>query len=71
MFKKFANNVSEFVSDHRDDLACAAMCVIFVGGALTLYFSGYDQGYKTRKLLEKAAGNGLFEAVESFGKEFI
>lgn len=65
MFENIANNVTGFVSEHKDDIINGAIFVAGIVGVLILYNESFNYGYECRKNLEKAAGEGIFEAIEA------
>lgn len=65
MFENIANNVTGFVSEHKDDIIAGAMFVGGIVGVLLFYNASFNYGYECRKNLEKTAGEGIFEAIEA------
>lgn len=65
MFKNIANDVTNFVSDHKNDIINGVIFVAGIAGVILFYSASFDYGYECRKNLEKAAGKGIFEAIEA------
>lgn len=61
--------IKKFYADHESQIKTVVGCGALVGGALLFYFKSFDYGYNCRVNLEKAVGNGIFEAIEKFGQE--
>ena len=60
--------IKKFYADHENRIKTIAGFATLIGGAVLLY-KRLDSGYNCRVDLEKAAGNGLFEAIEKLAWE--
>ena len=53
MFKNIANDVTNLVSDHKDNVINGAIFVAGLAGIWLFYIAGFNYGYECRKSLEK------------------
>lgn len=65
------DKIKTWAKDHEDQIKTVVGCGAIVVGGIIFYSKSFDYGYNCRINLEKAAGNGLFEAIEKFGNEEI
>ena len=65
------DNIKTWAKEHETQIKTAATITLIGIGAFIAYSASFDYGYDCRKNLEKAAGNGLFEAIEKFANEEI
>ena len=61
--------IKKFYADHESQIKTVAGCGALIVGTVLFYTKSFDYGYNCRINLEKAVGNGLFEAIEKFGQE--
>lgn len=63
------DKVKNWAKNHENGIKTFLMCGAVTVGAVVFYSKSFDYGYECRVNLEKAAGNGLFEAIQKFGDE--